>query len=845
MPVANPDGYQYTFDTERLWRKNLRDNDGDGQITTGDGVDLNRNYDERWNYDNEGSSTESSSDTYPRHRPGLGARDAGASGPDQPLNFKFLVTYHSYGPLLLYPYGWQVQTPSFDDPLFIAYTRHGRDTRPIEGFDPGVGADLYTTNGTTDDYAYSKTGALTWTPELEEGCDGLWLRLPGRRGACPGRVREEPAVRARPRAVDARPGRTRSPPRQHDEAVLPRDGDLDPEKSGNPLGDFRFNVSYGDPQPVRVLAKRSLGAVTLKYRINGGAVQTRRDLRVAAGGERYGPGGDVYYRLMRGVVTGTKPGRQGEGLVRGRGQPGAKSDSFTYIGAVETGRRVLVVAAEDYSGISPAVQEARAPHYLSYYLDALAANGIQRRRLRRRRERPQAPSALGVLEPLRRRHLVHGRRHHHARAGMAPGHGVAARERRAARRARSTSTRAAGCCTPARTPAPSTRRATSSTSSTNAPCDPDSDADGCQRAVGRLPPVLPRRVPLQRRRRHDRERQASTTSSGSTTRSTGLVVVLRRRTSAGNQDHSASYITTSGSCPADVPAVRQLGVGQVRPAGRPVRPAHGRRLRALADRGRLVQAADPDGRPHRPAAGTCRSGPRTTRSPTGTSCSSRPTRSARTTGRRCPTPTGTRARAPARTTRTSSCPEGWRELHPLLEHYQTLNARRDLLADRHDRRVERGERALGGWQQWSIDLTAYAGKQVEISISYVSDWSTQGLGVVPRRHDRLARRDHDLVRGRARRLGRHRAACGQRTEREQLRATTRPGSPRAPRRDAGHDLQGFGIEGITRCGRAERGRRPDDGVPAAVGRRSNSEVLAQLVRRRAPPRGRSACARRS
>ena len=57
MPVANPDGYQYTFDVERLWRKNLRDNNGDGQITVGDGVDLNRNYDERWNYDNEGSST--------------------------------------------------------------------------------------------------------------------------------------------------------------------------------------------------------------------------------------------------------------------------------------------------------------------------------------------------------------------------------------------------------------------------------------------------------------------------------------------------------------------------------------------------------------------------------------------------------------------------------------------------------------------------------------------------------------------------------------------------------------------------------------------------------------------
>jgi len=31
-------------------------------------------------------------------------------------------------------------------------------------------------------------------------------------------------------------------------------------------------------------------------------------------------------------------------------------------------------------------------------------------------------------------------------------------------------------------------------------------------------------------------------------------------------------------------------------------------------------------------------------------------------------------------------------------------------------------------RQWSINLGAYAGKQVEISIAYASDWSFQGLG---------------------------------------------------------------------------------------------------------------------
>jgi hypothetical protein len=35
----------------------------------------------------------------------------------------------------------------------------------------------------------------------------------------------------------------------------------------------------------------------------------------------------------------------------------------------------------------------------------------------------------------------------------------------------------------------------------------------------------------------------------------------------------------------------------------------------------------------------------------------------------------------------------------------------------------------GGFHQWNIDLSAYAGTQVEVSISYSSDAAVQGLGV--------------------------------------------------------------------------------------------------------------------
>ena len=130
--VANPDGYQYTFDSERLWRKNLRDNNGDSQITIGDGVDLNRNFDEHWNYDEEGSSTPTSSDTYRGSGPASEPETKAMQGLLDRLHFKFMVNYHSYGQLLLYSFGWQVQTPSADAPSFLP-CQGQRPTRPSLG----------------------------------------------------------------------------------------------------------------------------------------------------------------------------------------------------------------------------------------------------------------------------------------------------------------------------------------------------------------------------------------------------------------------------------------------------------------------------------------------------------------------------------------------------------------------------------------------------------------------------------------------------------------------------------------------------------------------------------------
>ena len=152
----------------------------------------------------------------------------------------------------------------------------------------------------------------------------------------------------------------------------------DPYKSGIPGVQLSFSKSYGDPQPVAVLAKRSLGQVTAKYRINGGRVQSARTSEWA-GGSTYDPA-SVYYHQMRGVVTGTKPGDKVEVWFEGGGQ---RSKSFTYDAVNESRNRVLVVAAEDYTGASPA--QPPGPHYVDYYTDALTANGQAGGRVRHRR----------------------------------------------------------------------------------------------------------------------------------------------------------------------------------------------------------------------------------------------------------------------------------------------------------------------------------------------------------------------------------------------------------------------------------------------------------------------------
>ena len=376
LPVFNPDGYDFTFQPgQRLWRKNLRDNNGDGRITAGDGVDLNRNFPTKWGYDNEGSSPSPASETYrgpaPASEPETQAFDAFLAD----LDAEFLVNYHSAAELLLYGVGWQVATPTPDDVLYEAMA--GDDDNPaIPGYDPDISAELYTTNGDTDFHAQVAYGTLGFTPEMS---------------TCQTASAADPDDEWEPEdcgSVFEFPDNEELVQAEFEKnlpfALAVAESAKDPADPVSVVGrraeDFRvdaFSVSHGDPQAVATWVNREVTGLRLQYRINGGRVHSAR-VSEWQGGERYGDTGTDYYTEVRGVVTGAEPGDEVEvwftGVRSGRGR--VASEPFTYTVESDADADVLVIANEDYTGVNPDYPDTvTAPKYADLHVEALAEAG--------------------------------------------------------------------------------------------------------------------------------------------------------------------------------------------------------------------------------------------------------------------------------------------------------------------------------------------------------------------------------------------------------------------------------------------------------------------------------------
>jgi hypothetical protein len=355
IPVANPDGYEYTFTNERLWRKNLRDNDGDGEITLADGVDLNRNFASHWGYDDEGSSGIPSDGTYRGTAPQSEPETQALVDFMGRMKFRFAVSYHTYGNLILYPWGWQFRTPSFDDPVFVAQA--GTDDNPAihdslndVGYDPGVGADLYITNGDFTDWAYTEAGVPSHTVEFTDGYD---FRFPDDE-AMVQTVFEDSLAFALAIAESA----------QH-----PSHPDSPVDIPAEEIYHTPVTASWGPGQIIEVIGRKR-HKPKLYYQVNGGGWRKTR-LRERFG-RFYNQAPGLFYTRYVGEIRGQ---HADDTVVYKITSHESQLGPYQYKVKSDSGNPILVVAAEDYTGEYPEYTPPTGPNYLHYYTEALDQAG--------------------------------------------------------------------------------------------------------------------------------------------------------------------------------------------------------------------------------------------------------------------------------------------------------------------------------------------------------------------------------------------------------------------------------------------------------------------------------------
>jgi hypothetical protein len=173
-PMINPDGHVYVEQNHSgssgtWWRKNRRDN-GDGSF----GVDLNRNYGYAWGFNNIGSSPDPFNDLYRGTGPFSEPETQTVRDFCNNHRFTMWLSYHSYGELLLYPWGFEA-TYTDDHDVFLAL---GDTLTSSNGYFPGnyaMGA-IYEVNGDTDDWGYGDTSErdpiFAFTPEVNSSAQG-------------------------------------------------------------------------------------------------------------------------------------------------------------------------------------------------------------------------------------------------------------------------------------------------------------------------------------------------------------------------------------------------------------------------------------------------------------------------------------------------------------------------------------------------------------------------------------------------------------------------------------------------------------------------------------------------
>ncbi|XP_067647226.1 carboxypeptidase B isoform X2 [Eurosta solidaginis] len=167
VPLVNSDGYEYSFTTDRFWRKNRHRYAG----RTCAGVDINRNFPNNWNYN--GASQNLCSEVYSGTGP-ISESETAAIARYLEYNrhrVKLSLDVHSFGKFLFYPFGYSRNVAAPTRNLLHSVAQRAanqiakyRGTQYTIGTSAGI---LYEASGGLDDYAYGNLGIpMSFTVEL-------------------------------------------------------------------------------------------------------------------------------------------------------------------------------------------------------------------------------------------------------------------------------------------------------------------------------------------------------------------------------------------------------------------------------------------------------------------------------------------------------------------------------------------------------------------------------------------------------------------------------------------------------------------------------------------------------
>lgn len=160
VPLVNPDGYRLVREERKglVWRKNLRDNDGDGRFSPRiDGVDLNRNY-------GPGGEQVPGSHFYAGPVPFSEPETQGIRDLAQRQRFLAHLDFHSAGEVVLYPISHQ-REGSQADPMGQLANALAQQIKKRNGFGHYRVAPLDQTVGQCSIWMHRKLGVKSFIIE--------------------------------------------------------------------------------------------------------------------------------------------------------------------------------------------------------------------------------------------------------------------------------------------------------------------------------------------------------------------------------------------------------------------------------------------------------------------------------------------------------------------------------------------------------------------------------------------------------------------------------------------------------------------------------------------------------